>query len=62
MPEEEIDSQEFAFLYFAISLLIVTLLPLTFSVIKKPFGVLFIKKDAKYKRVHSIDEKKAERE
>lgn len=47
MSDPEIDPSDFAFLYFAISVLIVALIPLTYSLIMQPLRSL---NNPKYKK------------
>lgn len=50
MSESEFDPGEFAFLYFAISVLFVIFIPLTYWVLITPLRSL--KSDPKYKKAH----------
>lgn len=50
MSESEFDPGEFAFLYFAISVLIVIFIPLTYWVFVTPLRSL--RSDPKYKKAH----------
>lgn len=58
MSDQEFDPSDFAFLYFAISIIIVTMIPLTYSLIKQPFQSM--KLNPKYKKAPTIAKKAIE--
>ncbi|CAD8187511.1 unnamed protein product [Paramecium pentaurelia] len=58
MSDQEFDPSDFAFLYFAISIIIVAMLPLTYSLIKQPFQS--IKLNPKYKKAPATAKKAIE--
>lgn len=56
MADQEFDTSEFAFLYFAVSVLIMVLIPLTYDTLKYPIKTFIFKshkRDPRYKRVSS---------
>ena len=58
MSDQEFDPNDFAFLYFAISIIIVAMVPLTYSLIKQLF--LSMKFNPKYKKAPSTAKKAIE--
>jgi translocation protein SEC63 len=56
MAEEEFDSSEFSFLYFAITILSLILLPLTYKIVKPLLNTFIFgsyRKDPRYKKLSS---------
>ncbi|CAD8187474.1 unnamed protein product [Paramecium octaurelia] len=58
MSDQEFDPSDFAFLYFAISIIIVAIIPLTYSLIKQPFQSM--KLNPKYKKAPATAKKAIE--
>lgn len=58
MSDQELDPSDFAFLYFAISIIIIAILPLTYTLIKQPLSSM--KYNPKYKKAPSTAKKAIE--
>lgn len=61
MAQQDDDLESFSFIYFALTILTLIVLPLTYSIFKTPISILVFAshtRNAKYAKVHKMDSRK----